>query len=228
MTDSKPGSHSGSVTLHALGNVLIGLAIGLVGYYAVTNLFATTQQKLLLAELPPAIASELPPEDSSPAPTMDFEGWEDQDKAYWDSLEEGEPFGRLVAPKMSLDAVVVKGTGRSDLTKGPGWITWTDLPGPTGNCGISGHRTTYGAPFRRLDRLQKGDTVRFYSPYREYTYSVKRIFAVRPDQVEVVQSTEKPMLTMTACHPPYSARLRLVAQSELVAVRTLKSSETGE
>jgi LPXTG-site transpeptidase (sortase) family protein len=211
--------------LQFCGNVLIGIAIGLVGYYLVTALFTKTQQATLRAELPAPIASELPAEDPAVGPTLDFEGWEEQDRAYWEGLAEGEPFGRLVAPDMSLDAVVVKGTSRASLAKGPGWITWSDYPGPTGNCGISGHRTTFGAPFRRLDRLKPGDTVRFYSPFRVYRYKVKRVFAVRPDQTEVVASTKEPLLTMTACHPPFSARQRLIAQSELVSVKAIESSK---
>jgi LPXTG-site transpeptidase (sortase) family protein len=228
MVSSAGRRDSGSLALHALGNVLIGVAIGLVGYYAVTNLFAASQQRSLRVDLPPSIASELPSAVTSETPRMDFEGWEEQDKAYWESLDEGKPFGRIVAPAMALDAVVVKGTERADLMKGPRWITYTDLPGPTGNCGISGHRTTYGAPFRQLNRLQPGDTVRFYSPYRVYTYRVKRVFSVRPSQTEVVASTKEPTLTMTACHPPYSARLRLIAQSELVSVSVLNESAAGK
>ena len=65
----------------------------------------------------------------------------------------GGVFGRLVIERMELDTLVVKGHTRAVLKKGPGWIDYTDLPGPTGNAGISGHRTTYGAPFRRLDEL---------------------------------------------------------------------------
>lgn len=209
---------------HIVGNVFLGIAIGLVGYYLVTDVFAASRQRSLMAELPPAISMEAPPSASSQpdGEVLDFTGWEEQDRAYWESLENGEPFGRLVARAMRLDSVVVKGTTRSDLMKGPGWITWSDLPGATGNFGVSGHRTTYGAPFRRIDRLEKGDTVTFYSPYRVYTYRVKRVFSVTPDRVDVVSSTEKPMLTMTACDPPYSARLRIIAQSELVSAVPLE------
>lgn len=208
----------------AFGNVCLGLAIGLLGYYAVTDVFTIGRQNALAATLPEQIAEAAPPQ----APVhvdpdeLDFEGWEAEDQAYWDALGEGEPFGRIVAPAMGLDAIVVKGTSRSDLMKGPGWIDWSDVPGPTGNTGISGHRTTYGAPFRRIDRLEKGDVVTFFSPYRVYSYRVRKVFEVTPDRVDVVESTEQPTLTLTACHPPFSARLRLIAQSELVSVSRLE------
>ena len=224
MTEVRAGEGALKRTIwHALGNVFLGIAVGLLGYYLVTDLFTATRQRALFDELPAAIAADAPPGvPVVPDDPLDFAGWEEQDRAYWRQLDEGEAFGRLVAPAMKLDSVVVKGTGRADLRRGPGWITWSDLPGPTGNCGISGHRTTYGAPFRRLDQLSKGDEVRFYSPYRIYTYRVKRVFAVTPDRVEVVASTDVPTLTLTACHPPYSARLRLIAQSELVSVQLIE------
>lgn len=217
------------VGAHALGNVLLGVALGLLAYYAVTNAVSTVEQRTLRSTMPLALAEPRVANPSvSTSPTMDFSGWISQDKAYWDALGEGDAFGRLVAKPMGLDSVVVKGTSRSDLRKGPGWITYTDLPGPTGNCGISGHRTTYRAPFRDLDRMKPGDTIVFYSPYRRYTYKVRRTFAVTPDKVEVVASTKTPMLTLTACHPPYSARQRLIVQSDLIDVRLLETADSPE
>ncbi len=88
--------------------------------------------------------------------------------------------------------------------------------------GISGHRTTYGAPFRRIDELEPGDEIQFYSPYRRYTYVVVERFIVRPDQTEVLASTLEPMLTFTACHPLYSARSRIVVQARLLEMRLLE------
>lgn len=208
-----------------LGNVLLGVAVGLLGYYLVTDVVAGVEQKTLrdrLTQLGPVgtsgQAGDIPVESG---PTMDFTGWESQDKAYWDSLGKGGVFGRLIAEKMNLDAAIVKGVAPRNLQRGPGWITTTSLPGPTGNCGISGHRTTYAAPFRWLDRLKPGDTVYLFSPYRRYRYEVVRSFTVRPQQVEVLRPTAEPMLTMTACHPPYSAAYRLIVQSKLVEVRQL-------
>lgn len=206
--------------VRALGNLLLGVAIGLLSYYAVTDLLTRLEQQGLRAEVPPIAYEHI----IKPGPTLDFEGWASEDRAYWQKLPRGGAFGRLVIDRMKLDAVVVKGHKRQQLMKGPGWITYTSLPGPFGNCGISGHRTTYGAPFRDLDRLKPGDTIEFYSPYRRYTYKVRRVFTVRPDGVGVLESTKQPVLTLTACHPPYSARLRLIVQSDLVEVRRLGDS----
>ena len=193
----------------------------MLGYYSLTDLLASREQSAVLAELPAAIAAEVPREVHS-GPKIDLAGWEAEDLRYWEGVKPGHPMGRIVAKSMGLDAAVIKGVARTDLMKGPGWITTTDLPGGDGNCGISGHRTTYGAPFRKLDRLKKGDTVQFISPFRVYRYRVDRVFAVAPDHVSVLEPLAKPTLTLTACHPPHSARQRLIAQATLVSVKRVK------
>jgi LPXTG-site transpeptidase (sortase) family protein len=200
----------------------LGIAVGILGYYGITDNVTRMEQRQLKASTPVALFEATVRQDG---PTLDFEQWEQEDGAYWESLESGEAFARIVSPAMGLDALVVKGVARADLRKGPGWITYTDLPGPTGNVGISGHRTTYGAPFRRLDRLRSGDTIELFSPFRRYTYRVRKTFSVTPDKTEVVESTDDPTLTLTACHPPYSAALRLIVQADLIEVGRMSRQE---
>ena len=194
----------------------MGIAVGLVGYYSLTDVFAQRGQRVALAELPAAIASGVP--HTHAAPGLDFDRWEAEDVAWWKDLKAGDTFGRIVVDAMGLDAAIIKGVGRAQLAKGPGWIPTTDLPGPTGNCVISGHRTTFGAPFRRLDRVGVGDRIRVYSPYRVYIYEVESVKIVRPTDVAVADSTRTPTITLTACHPLYSARYRLVVQAQLISV----------
>ncbi|MGB4594157.1 MAG: class E sortase [Coriobacteriia bacterium] len=135
---------------------------------------------------------------------------------------------------MDLDVAIVKGVGVPvcvgvpELKKGPGRVPYTDLPGPTGDCGISGHRTTYGAPFRRLDVLQPGDTIDLFSPYRRYRYTVDRVFSVTPDRGDVLRTTAPSTLTLTACHPPYSARCRPIVAASLIEVRRLGDVDSQE
>ncbi len=209
-----------------MGNVFLGVAVGLLGYYALTSMLSWVEQARLRQDLEHlGGVSASSPEDigvSGSGPALDFEGWEAQDKAYWAGLAEGGIFGRLVIDRMDLDTIVVKGVAVADLKKGPGWVTSTDLPGPSGNCGISGHRTTYLAPFRQIDQLVPGDAIDLYSPYRRYRYTVVRAFTVTPDKVEVFDPTETSTLTLTACHPPFSARFRYIVQAELIEVRPLE------
>jgi LPXTG-site transpeptidase (sortase) family protein len=214
--------------LRALSNVMLGMALGLLAYYSLTNALGWLAQRELhseVADLGP-LGVDVPDDMlRPPGRQLDFDGWEDEDLAYWQELPDGGVFGRLVMPAIGLDTAVVKGVRPADLRKGPGWIDWTDLPGSTGTCGISGHRTTYLAPFRRLDELAPGDTIDLFSPYRRYRYVVARMLVVTPDQTEVVAPTEQPTLTLTACHPPYSARYRLAVQADLIEVRRVAAQE---
>lgn len=206
----------------AASNVLLGVALGLMSYYALTTFLGwLAQDRLRDASSKTPTFEVTDPEGlvRRGADALDFTGWAEQDRAYWASLSEGGVFGRLVIPRMGLDLLAVKGVSRADLRKGPGWIGWTSLPGPSGTCGISGHRTTYGAPFRRLNELMPGDTIDLFSPYRLYRYRVTKSLIVRPSQTEVVGPLGYPALALTACHPPFSAQYRLVVQAELVEVR---------
>ncbi len=209
---------------------MLGIALGLLSYYALTTLLTSVAQRELRAETAdiPAFADEQP-QVRAQAPSgsaLDFTRWAEEDEAFWTALPTGDAFGRIVIDRLGLDVIVMKGVRPVDLRRGPGWIDWSDLPGPTGTCGISGHRTTYGAPFGRIGELAPGDTIDLFSPYRRYRYEVTRTLIVRPEQVEVVAPTEAPTLTLTACHPPYSARFRIVVQADLVEVRRI--SDTGK
>lgn len=205
----------------AVGNLLIGASLGLLGYYGVTNVAAYAEQRHLRAEFGPAPAP-IPANDNEDRPIMDFADWDDSDAAYWRGQSEGQPFGRLVIEAIGIDQIVVKGHTRDSLKSGPGWIDFTDFPGSTGNSGIAGHRTTYGAPFRRINELRAGDLVELYSPYRVYAYEVTESFRVTPERVDVMETSEEPRLTLSACDPPYSARYRLIVQADLVSVTRLQ------
>jgi LPXTG-site transpeptidase (sortase) family protein len=207
--------------LHMLGNLMLGAALGLLVYVGVTDLVGAADQ----ADLASAFTAvpRASTETTSSGGVLDLTGWDALDAAYWRALPAGGPFGRLVAPAMGLDAVVVRGTSTADLRRGPGWIVTTDLPGATGNVGISGHRTTYAHAFGRIAEMATGDTIDLYSPYRRYRYEVVRTFAVTPDRTDVVATTPEPMLTLTACHPPLSAALRFIVQARLVEIRRLDS-----
>ncbi len=145
------------------------------------------------------------------------------------------PIGRAMAvldiPKIQLvNKVVVEGVGREELRKGPGHVPTTVPPGQPGTFGVSGHRTTYGAPFYRLNDLIKGDTITVVTRDAVYTYTVTSTEIVRPTDVQVLDNVRGPdgkpkaTITLTTCHPRYSARQRLVVFGEL----TFTSANSGK
>jgi sortase A len=134
----------------------------------------------------------------------------------------GKPLAVLDIPKIRLDnKVIVEGVGRDELRKGPGHVPSTVLPGQDGTFGVSGHRTTYGAPFYRLNELAKGDTITVVTREATYTYTVTRTAIVRPTETQVLDNVNGPdgkpkaTITLTTCHPRYSARQRLIVFGDL-------------
>jgi sortase A len=130
-------------------------------------------------------------------------------------VPDGEATARIQIPAIGLDKIVVEGVSLADLKKGPGHYPETPLPGQEGNAAIAGHRTTYGAPFHRLDELDAGDEVTVETVQGEFTYVVRATHVVSPSDVHVLADKGDNRLTLTACHPKYSARQRIVVVAEL-------------
>ena len=138
----------------------------------------------------------------------------------------GEALGVIRIPKIKVNKVVIAGTLRDDLRQGPGHYANTSLPGQAGNAAIAGHRTTYGAPFGDIDQLDPGDQIitetfqgTFYYEVLPQTTSDGNVSGhaiVTPYDVQVLDDYGDNRLTLTACHPKYSARQRIVVQAKLI------------
>jgi sortase A len=128
---------------------------------------------------------------------------------------EGRALAVLRIPKLGLDKTVIEGVGVPDLKKAPGHYPGTPLPGQPGNSAIAGHRTTYGAPFYRLNELNPGDRIFVTTKQGQFRFLVEEVKIVKPTQVEVLRQTEDARLTLTTCHPRYSARQRLIVTAVL-------------
>ncbi len=131
----------------------------------------------------------------------------------------GDGIARIIAPRIGLDAIVVQLWGLDDaenLKRGPGHLPGTAYPGQAGNCVISGHRTTYGAPFRHIEQLTAGERIILETASGRYQYEVYEQRIVQPSDLTVLEQGDEPKLTLTACHPWYSAAQRIVIISRLV------------
>jgi sortase A len=116
-----------------------------------------------------------------------------------------------------------EGTTREVLQRGVGHYVGTALPGELGNFAMAGHRTTYGKPFNRIAELRKGDVVLVETKDTWYVYRVSGHEIVPPSQVSVLlpvpnepdAEPSEAVLTMTSCHPEFSARERYVVHATL-------------
>lgn len=128
-----------------------------------------------------------------------------------------KPAFRLIISKIKLDMIVIEGSSYAHLRYGPGHMVSSAYSGERGPCVISGHRTTYGAPFYHLDKLKKNDEIILETlEGKKFTYLVKRIASVKPDDLSILKPTVEPTLVLTTCTPIRSASKRLVIFASLV------------
>ena len=126
--------------------------------------------------------------------------------------------GRLTILSANINHYVVFGATNNKLEYGPGYILGTSLPGSGGNFAIAGHRTTYGAPFGNLDRVQVGETIIFQTNTNQYKYKIIEVKIVSPEDNYVLENYGDDRITLTTCHPKFSAKERLVVIGQLEKV----------
>lgn len=202
-----------------LGKLLISLGVGVLLFVVWTlwgtGLYTARAQDDLeasFADQPPVVLDEKGqvPEDFKPGP--------------------GDVAFRLRIPAIDLRQVVVEGVGTEELHKGPGHYPscrpgfdrplCTEFeemwPGEDGRVIVSGHRTTYGAPFFNLDQLRAGDEIITTTSWGEYTYEVTRKEIVPPDSLAIAIQSGTPEIVLTTCNPKFSAAQRLIVYAKLV------------
>lgn len=133
----------------------------------------------------------------------------------------GDAIARIEIPSIGVDEYVVEGTDIAHLRRGPGHYPETPLPGQPGTSAIAGHRTTYGAPFRKIDQLKRGQAIYVETPTRRYTYAVTANRIVDDQDLSVLDDVGHKQLILSACHPLYSAAQRVVVFARQVAAEKL-------
>ncbi len=188
--------------LRAIGRTFIAtgvLILLFLGYQLFGTNFVTKQhQQSLTADFTKTLTE--PPVVAPEEPAPDF----------------GDGIAVIRIPKIGVDHVVVEGIGVETLKKGPGHYPDTAFPGHFGNVVISGHRTTYGAPFYKLDELVVGDEIKLVDREGTYKYVVSESKIVAPTDLSVVTESTESKLTLTTCHPRFSARQRLIIVATLI------------
>ncbi|WP_246572830.1 sortase [Kineosporia corallincola] len=133
-------------------------------------------------------------------------------------------------PKLGGDwrMPVELGTGTDILRQGLGMYDGSPQPGQKGNVGLAGHRTTWGAPFKHIDELTAGDLIRVWTAKGRFDYQVVSEGVTDPSDVSVVQQKTakgRAWLTLTTCHPEFSAAERLYVHAQLVRSSPARARE---
>jgi sortase A len=178
-----------------------------------TNLYTAREQRSLRSQIPGILNPEAPPLGTPEFPPLQL----------------GHGIAALRIPRLGRGylKVIVEGVNVNDLKKGPGHYPHTALPGQLGNFVVSGHRTTYGAPFNRLDEVKPGDPIIIETQTSWYVYRETNEMKVAPSALWVTypvpnhlgETPTQRLLTFTTCNPKYSARQRLILFAHLVSAQ---------
>jgi LPXTG-site transpeptidase (sortase) family protein len=118
----------------------------------------------------------------------------------YDNLAEGDLIGRIKVPRLGVSALILEGVGGRTLRRGVGHIPDTALPDQDGNVGIAGHRDSF---FRGLKDIQEDDLIEVTTPEGVHRYRVEWTKIVRPKDVDVLDGSGGPELTLVTCYPFY-------------------------
>ena len=216
---------------HRLGTLLLVIGIGVLVWTATvylwkdpfTTAYTAYEQRRLASKLDSQIEGWKPistpvvarPGKRKPAPRDDVRR---EARRFRLSSDDGDPIARLRVPRLGLNAVVVNGTSTADLRRGPGRYLETFMPGKRELVYIAGHRTTYGAPFSRIDKLRRGDMISVELPYASIEYRVTKHRIVDDNDLSVLESRHREQLVLQACHPRFFASQRYLVYARPVAV----------
>jgi len=114
------------------------------------------------------------------------------------TLVEGGSIGEIRIPRLGFTAIVVQGDSATILQRAVGHLADTALPGGAGNVVLAGHRDTF---FRPLKHLHIGDAITLTTRNGDFQYLVETTFVVPPSDLEVIQPTNRHMLTLITCFP---------------------------
>jgi sortase A len=205
-----------------------GVGLLLIAVFAIARMHGAVSSRAELARFEAARAAHSgaaqPPADTGaplPVPTsVDFSLWsESRVRAYRESQKEPAPLAIAVleVPRLHLAVPVLEGTDELTLNRGVGHVEGTARPGDPGNVAIAGHRDGF---FRVLKDVTSGDRIRLVTLGQTLEYTVQETRIVEPEDVQVLELTGTPVLTLLTCYPFYyvgSAPKRFVVRAVLLA-----------
>jgi sortase A len=203
-----------------------GVGLLLIAVFAIARLHGAVSSRLEVARFEAARtahteATQLPADTGSPLPVptgVDFTLWsEGRVRAWQESGKEQAPaaIAVLEVPRLGLTVPVLEGTDEFTLNRGVGHVAGTAMPGEDGNVAIAGHRDGF---FRVLKDVISGDRIRLVTLRQTLDYTVDQIRIVEPEDVQVLDPTATPVLTLLTCYPFYyvgNAPKRFIVRASL-------------
>lgn len=123
---------------------------------------------------------------------------------------------RIAIPSIGVDHLVVEGDDWETLKRGVGHILWSANPGQVGNCVLVAHNDIFGEIFGQLSEVELDDEIFIYTA-QIHRYVVKATHIVEPTQVDVMDPTTHPTLTLISSYPYLVDDKRIVVIAELAS-----------
>ena len=215
-------------TIGVVGELLITLGVLLLAFLAWQLWWTDVEGNRAQAQVVEQLGWQSPAPTSS-ASTDDgiAEPRRDEEPPVLAEPELTTTFATLQVPRWAgePERPISQGVERATVLDvlGIGHYPGTAMPGAVGNFAVAGHRTTYGKPFNRIQELQVGDALVVRTEDTWYVYRVTSSEIVTPSDVSVIApvpddptatATER-LITLTTCHPMFSARERYVVHGVL-------------
>ena len=220
--------------LRIIGTLLILAGVGTLGWAFVvwkwedpfTSLYTRYEQNSLADAYDERAARFARSSDAAPVSRKALRA---QARRYRNTTARGDAFGRISIPSLGVSMVLVNGTDPESLKRGPGRYMGTRadadiasgdpppayMPGEGHLVYVAGHRTTYAAPFSRIDEIATGDRVTVDVPYGTFAYTVTRTRIVPSSELSILRSAGREVLALQACHPRFRATHRFIAYAKL-------------
>jgi sortase A len=113
-------------------------------------------------------------------------------------LSAGGVIGDMMVPRLGLKVVVAEGVTDGVLKRAAGHMPETSLPGQQGNVALAAHRNTFFGPLRRI---HLGDIIVLKTAEASFLYQVESTSVVAPSNVQVLEASTAPTLTLITCFP---------------------------
>ncbi len=152
------------------------------------------------------------------------------------NIRVGSPVAVLEIPALDIRQIVGEGS-TPDVTKsGAGHVRATPMPGQPGNSVVMARRSTFGAPFRHIDSLIKGDIIRVVTGQGRSQYRVTGVERVPAgDPSLFATSSRAGVLSLVTADDALTPSGYSVTRARLVTpafqstrhARTISATETG-
>jgi sortase A len=218
---------------HRLGTLLLIVGIGVLAWTATvylwkdpfTTAYTAYEQQRLASNLDRQFENWKPSPElvvqtgkPKPKPQPQHDDVSREARRFRLASDDGDAIARLRVPRLGINIVVINGTDAGDLRRGPGRHRETFMPGEGELVYVAGHRTTYGAPFSDIDRLEPGDMISVELPYGTVEYRVTSHRIVDDNDLSVLESRDREELVLQACHPRFFASQRYLVYARPVSM----------